>query len=106
MAFLWSDAWLLQAIAVASRHRRATLAEVLAAADSVNHALPTDEELHGALLRLTTAGFVDETDRGFQLTRNVPTNVADALAVKAWASGRDAASAFLGAEPWKQDRDS
>jgi hypothetical protein len=104
MTFLWSDAWLFQAIAVAARARPAALAEVLGAADAANHALPTDEELHGALSRLTGAGYVEEIDQKFQLTDRVPAEIADAIATGGWAKGRSAASAFLNAEPWSHDR--
>ena len=38
MAFLWSDAWLLQAIGLAAYRGPATLAEIIGAADAVNHA--------------------------------------------------------------------
>jgi hypothetical protein len=66
MNYLWSDAWLLQAIALAARERRATLAEVIASADAVNHALPTTDELHGGLSRLTAGGFVHEIEDRFE----------------------------------------
>jgi hypothetical protein len=104
MTYLWSDAWLLQAIALASQEKPARLGDILGAADAVNHALPTDDELHGALTRLTAGGFVEEADAGFQLTPGVPPTVADALVHRSWTAGRAAASAFLGAEPWTPDR--
>src|SRR5690348_3409317 len=76
--FLWSDAWLLQAIVLASGAGPATLAQVIGAADAVNHALLTSDELHGGLLRLTTGGFVAETDERFSVTELVPvTTVAE-----------------------------
>jgi len=99
--YLWSDAWLLQAIAVAaSRDGSATLTEILGAADAVNHAMPTDEELHGGFSRLTAAGFVTEIDGRFGLTSHVPVPVADKMVAGSWNSGRQAASELLNAEPW------
>ena len=103
MTFLWSDAWLLQSIAVAAHARPASLAEILGTADAVNHALPTDEELHGALSRLTGASYVEEIDQKFRLTDRVPPEIADAIAAST-AEGRGAASAFLNAEPWSPER--
>ncbi|HJU86425.1 MAG TPA: hypothetical protein VJ788_03535 [Gemmatimonadota bacterium] len=100
MQFLWSDAWLLQAIAVAARSEPATLAEVLAAADAVNHALPTDEELHGGLARLTGEGFVEEIEDRFRLTSRVPLEIRSTIVESGWKRGRDAASALLNAEAW------
>jgi hypothetical protein len=104
MTFLWSDAWLFQAIALASRQGPASLGAILGAADAVNHALPTDDEWHGALSRLTAEGMVQEVDGRFQLTAKVPPTVVDAIAVDSWSAGRDAAAAFLGAEPWSPER--
>jgi hypothetical protein len=100
MAYLWSDAWLLQAIAIASQNAPATLAQVLAAADGVNHALPTDEELHGGFSRLTAGGFVTEIDGCFTMTAAVPSHVTARMLEGGWNRGRQAASEFLNAEPW------
>ena len=79
LPFLWSDAWLLQAIAVASHAKSATLSEILGAADAVNHALPTDDELHGGFSRLADADYIEEVDGKFRLTDRVPRKTADAI---------------------------
>jgi hypothetical protein len=100
MDYLWSDAWLLQPIIVASRERPATLAEVLAAADSVNHALPTSDELHGGLARLTSGGFVQELGNRFAATHEVVSTVLPEIKRSGWPEGRRAASDFLRAEEW------
>jgi len=102
MAYLWSDAWLLQAIALASRRAPASLAEVLAAADGCNHALPTRNELHGALVRLTGGGYVAESDERFMLTERVPRDVITTIAENGWKIGRTAAETLLGSEAWTQ----
>jgi hypothetical protein len=86
--FLWSDAWLLDAIARASKTHPASLADIIAAADMIQHALPTADELHGALLRLTAAGYIIEIDQRFLLTSDVP-KVADYrvfLDAESWTS--------------------
>jgi hypothetical protein len=106
MTFLWSDAWIFQAIALASKTGAATLAQVFGAADGVNHALPTNDELHGALLRLTGGGPVEETDGRFRLTGQVPNHVVAAIVAGGWEGGRDAPSKFLGAEPWSEEKNS
>lgn len=49
-------------------NQRAALAELIGAADWINHAIPLDEELRGGLNRLIAAGLVDEDDSAFGLT--------------------------------------
>jgi hypothetical protein len=98
--YLWSDAWMFQAIAIASHAAPASLSDILGAADAVNHALPTDDELHGAFVRLTQDGFVEEIGDTFHLTDRVPREVVAAIVGKGWHAGRTAAERFLDAEPW------
>lgn len=62
----FSDAWVLTAIAVYGRP--CTLTDVLAAADAMNHAILTDDELAQAIGRLTASGLVTVTDGHFALT--------------------------------------
>ncbi|GAV32255.1 MAG: hypothetical protein QMD76_03200 [Anaerosomatales bacterium] len=93
MGFLWSDAWILSAIACAQANGGSTLAEVLLFADGLNHTLPLDGELHGALSRLTEAGYVSEDAGEFRVTDRVPVDVRDPA---------DAAE-FLRSEPWTQE---
>ena len=104
MEYLWSDAWLLQSIVLASGAGGATLSQVIAAADVVNHALPTDDELHGALVRLTTAGLVEEIDARFAPTALVPANVVATIRTSGWQRGRRRASDFLHAEEWTTEK--
>ena len=99
-SFLWSDAWLFQAVTIASHERPASLTDIIAAADDVNHALPTDDELHGAFVRLTSAGLILEMSNGFQLSDAVPLQIRNAIVGHGWNAGREAASRFLDAESW------
>ena len=69
----------------------------------MNHALPTDDELHGGFSRLAGANYIEEVDGKFRLTDRVPRETADALVVSSWSKGRSAASAFLDAEPWSSE---
>ena len=63
--WLWSDAWILASLPDDSS---ATLSDLIASADCCNHAIPTRDELAGALGRLVGAGLVDVSDNGFRVT--------------------------------------
>src|SRR5690242_10888833 len=104
MAYLWSDAWLLQAIAIASHEAPASLSRVLGAADGVNHAMPTDDELHGAFVRLTAGGHIEEVEEGFRLTERARAGVEQAIVAAGRSRGREAAAKYLGAEEWTPER--
>lgn len=113
--FRWSDAWLFLAIGYAAEHGDATLASVIAMADGIQHAIPTLDELNGAMGRLARAGllvpdrerFVPTVD-GWALLRQadaVRGTVFDAertveqlLGAAAWSPGYDPADA-RGDEP-------
>ena len=100
MTYLWSDAWLLQAIALAAAERPATLSEIIGCADALNHALPTRDELHGAFARLTAGGFVEELENRFQLTSSVSAESRLRLVSGGLQARRRAASKLLDAETW------
>jgi hypothetical protein len=102
--FLWSDAWLFQAIALASQAGPARLSQVIGAADGVNHALPTVDELHGALVRLTAGGFVSEAEERFTITELVPLVTLSSIRNSGLQAGRRVASKFLRAEEWTPER--
>jgi hypothetical protein len=69
--FAWSDAWLLGAIFFAHRaETTATLDQVLAYGDAINHAIFTPEELESGLARLSDAGFIREENGAF-----IPTGI-------------------------------
>ncbi len=102
--FLWSDAWLFQSIALASQSGPATLSQIIGAADAVNHALPTADELHGALARLTTGGFVSEAEQRFTVTALVPVAMVSSIRNSGWHAGRRLASTFLRAEEWTAEK--
>jgi hypothetical protein len=60
----WSDAWVLAAIDWAAD---ADLAKIIAAADAINHAIPTIEEVEHAIQLLGAAGLVRYSDNSLQL---------------------------------------
>jgi hypothetical protein len=55
---LWSDAWVLLATIYAARDKPAPLEDVIAAADFIQHAIVTFEEMEGALDRLISSGYL------------------------------------------------
>ena len=61
----WSDAWVLAAVDWAAD---ADLAKIIAAADAINHAIPTIEEVEHAIQFLGAAGLVRYSDNSLQLT--------------------------------------
>jgi hypothetical protein len=103
MTFLWSDAWILQAIAVASQDEPASLATVVAAADALNHALPVHDELHGAFVRLVAEGFVVEQAEHFMLGARLSQVDRTALVGANARKGREVATKLLGSEPWTHE---
>ena len=58
--FLASDSWILLSIILISGNNGARLKDLIPAADGINHAIPTFEEIEGALARLTTEGFISQ----------------------------------------------
>ncbi len=56
----WSDAWLLMAIKYSQRDGEpASLEDIYACGDGLNHAIFMDSELSGGFLRLSAGGFID-----------------------------------------------
>ena len=69
--FVWSDTWVLLAIIYNQKRGSATLQDIIAAADGINHAIPTLEELESALNRLLAAGCITEQDGKYDVTEPV-----------------------------------
>ena len=63
--WVWSDAWVLWSIAAGSTEST-SLQQLISAADYVNHAVPTYDELAGALGRLIVAGCVERAGSGYR----------------------------------------
>jgi hypothetical protein len=62
----WVDAWLLAA--TADSRRGCSLSELIGAADAINHAIPTRDELAASLGSLRAAGLVEQTEGRFRTT--------------------------------------
>lgn len=71
---LWSDVWVLYAMVLVAGDGRAELSSVIAAADMINHAIVTWDELNGALVRLRQHRLVSDVDVFVptELARNLP----------------------------------
>jgi hypothetical protein len=61
----WSDAWLLAAVDWSGG---GDLAKIIGAADAIDHAIPTDEEMEHAIRFLDGAGLVRFSDDSLHLT--------------------------------------
>ena len=64
----WSDAWLLLAAALTEEGGSGTLPGLLAAADAIQHAVPTFDEVDGAIGRLCAAGLLKREGNSFRMT--------------------------------------
>ena len=100
--FLHSDSWLLIAVIYASQDARAaTLTDIIAAADYINHAIITRGELETGITRLVGAGYLKQTVDGLAPSDPVKsfwqtTGSKQRQALKAW----DAVATFIGAPAW------
>jgi hypothetical protein len=99
VTFLWADAWILHALAVATQSGPATLSELIEAMDMVNHALPVERELHGGLTRLQESGYIEEVGERFALTSQVPAHIVERCRVEGSLGGHEVAAAFLDVRP-------
>jgi len=94
--YRWTDAWLLAAIAEASKNEPAPLWKIIAVGESLNHALFTDEEIESGLVRLTRGGWIADYKGQFSVTHRF--NRLN-LRIKSWESIRRLEK-LLDAEPW------
>jgi hypothetical protein len=65
--FTSSDPWLLHAILLAGPDGRASLEDIVAAGDMINHAMLTFHELDGGVARLVAGGFLSTCLGGIQI---------------------------------------
>jgi hypothetical protein len=88
--FRESDAWIFLAVADAAAGDPAPLDRIVAVADAINHAIPTERELEGGFTRLLRADLIRQVERDLGLTA-----AGAALA----ARGKAASEAWL--EQWE-----
>lgn len=60
--------WIFYAVAATSRRAPVSRTDISAAADAINHAVPTQQELNGALHRLAALGLVESRGKFHALT--------------------------------------
>jgi hypothetical protein len=65
----WSTtAWIFQAVAYASQDEPAKLDDVIACADAINHAIPTQKELQRSFGRLISNKLITKIGKSYSLT--------------------------------------
>jgi hypothetical protein len=96
--YLWSDAWLLQAIIHSNLRGDGSLDQILMEADSIQITPILHDELESGLVRLTNGGFIIEHDEKFSPTGKVPEEMR--LGLKPAYRDLEPIRAFLRAEPW------
>lgn len=67
LAFVSSDAWVLLSIAMGDSGGGASLRDIIAAGDYINHAILITQELQGGLSRLSQAKYIHETSGRFSI---------------------------------------
>jgi hypothetical protein len=99
---LHSDSWLLMAVICASQETRAaSLTDIIASADSINHAIITRGELETGFSRLVSAGYLQQVTGGFATSAAVnlfwqTTGSKKRKALEAW----DSIATLIGAPAW------
>ena len=63
-----TNAWIILAIDFRADSKFISLEKIISAADALNHAIPTCEELQTAIGWLSEQGFVEEQNKSFGLT--------------------------------------
>jgi hypothetical protein len=82
--FKWTftDGWILMSVYFAHGQQGATLADLIAAADVMNHAIPTSGELTRALTRLAKCQIVAHVEGRFRISANYLPAIAEATEKK------------------------
>ena len=98
--FTWSDGWLLCSVGLAAERGPATLQDVIAAGDSVNHAIFTNAELRRGFAKLIAAGHVKHEGDRFDVSEEVRVLIAAQNKRIRMDTLRARVDAFLGAAPY------
>ena len=101
---LWSDAWILLATIYAAREQLAPLKDVIGAADGIQHAIVTFEEMEGALERLTAGGYLIYSDGKLMPTDTTLDFYRTTTNPRRPISNEEAdMEKFIGATPWSAE---
>ena len=63
----WNDGWILMSAYLAQSNKTPGLAEIIAAADATNHAIPTANELSQAFTKLVNAGILNIENKNYKI---------------------------------------
>jgi len=74
----FTDGWILMSVYLTHGEEGASLDEMLGAADAMNHAIPTTNELSGSLTRLAKCGVVTQVDNRIRIAENYLPMIAKA----------------------------
>ena len=102
--FQWSDAWLMLAVGIVGEGP-APLTQVLGAADGLQHAILTREELNGAIARLSRAGYLRCAMDQLELTPVGRDLVTRAGRNRSWLKQQETLERLLSAPPWSGGHD-
>ena len=101
--FSWADAWILLSIIYASRESgRATLRDIIAVADGIQHAVLNYGEADEGLARLIDAGHVVRDGADFRATEGV-LSAYKAFSKRGVREQERELERFLGAAPWSPE---
>lgn len=64
--YIWTDAWVLQAVIYADKSGGADLRGIIAAGDTINQAVFRREELESGLYRLAEGGWIEDLGKKFR----------------------------------------
>jgi hypothetical protein len=65
----WNNGWILMSVFLVQSNEESTLADVLAAADATNHAIPTPNELSQAFTKLVNAGVLKIEGNNYRISK-------------------------------------
>ncbi|KAB7619364.1 hypothetical protein F3N43_13910 [Alkalilimnicola sp. S0819] len=78
----WTDGWLLMAVFMAKQGEPAELHEIIAAADAMNHAIPTPSELSSAFTKLAQCEILEPVGDRYVVSERHLSGVATAYSGK------------------------
>jgi hypothetical protein len=78
----WSDGWILMSVYLTQSKNKATLADVIAAADATNHAIPTPNELTHAFTKLVNLGVLSIEKNSYKISTEYFTEIEKAYKTK------------------------
>ena len=99
---MWSDAWLLHAIALAAGDDWASLAKIIEVGDAMEHAIFTYPEIQGGLGRLLAGSLIEVQSQTFRPTPRFAQFLGEITKRRrsSLEATREAIRKYLRAEPW------